>query len=178
MHGVTYPLLMAVIHVDKGKVIGITWDSSCRWCDEGQCSESVYDFDGSGIAGGGNCFVEDTSCITDKGTTRLCELNVNIVWTGTDSEDRYFLSATPRFSRLTTEQLSDYTNYLDSEDMKVDFKPSGQPTSFPTSPTGIPSAKPTTPTGQPTAHPTKHPENLPPVFPSGEPSSDPTGQAD
>lgn len=50
------------------------------------------------------------------------------MWTGTDSADRYFLSATPRFSRLTLEQLTDYTARLDGEDKDVEVSPTGQPT--------------------------------------------------
>lgn len=78
VEGVTYPLLMAVIHVDKGDVTGITWDSTCSWCDTSQCGQSLYDFDGAEIPDGGNCFVKDISCVSDSGTTRLCELNVRI----------------------------------------------------------------------------------------------------
>ena len=74
--GVTFPLLMAIIYVDKGKVTGITWDSSCGWCDADECGQSIYNFDGSLVAEGGNCFVRDSLCDTDDGTTRLCELNV------------------------------------------------------------------------------------------------------
>ena len=87
---------------------------------------------------------------------------MHIVWTGTDSEDRYFLSATPRFSRLTAEQIVDFTNKLDSDEITVDFAPTGQPSSTPTIPTGLPSAQPSNPTVQPT------------LFPSGNPTGEPT----
>lgn len=175
IEGITFPLLMAIIHVDKGKVTGINWDSTCSWCDPDQCSQSVHDFGGDVVADGGNCFVKDSACLSDVGTTRLCELNVNIVWTGTDSEERYFLSSTPRFSRLTAEQITDYTDRLDGESKLVDFLPSGQPTSAPTNPTGEPTSIPTSPTGMPTRAPTKAPSVAPsPSFPTGEPTSMPS----
>lgn len=78
MEGVTFPLFMAVIYVDMGKVTGITWDNTCNWCENGnRCDSNVYDFDGTLLPSGGNCYVEDSSCATLNGTTRLCELNAS-----------------------------------------------------------------------------------------------------
>lgn len=74
--GITFPLLMATVFVDKGVVTGITWDSSCSWCEPDHCRDSIFDFNATSVSEGKNCWVSDSSCTSDSGTTRLCELNV------------------------------------------------------------------------------------------------------
>jgi hypothetical protein len=121
---VTFPILMAVIRVDEGKVVGITWDDTCDWCDAGRCAPNTYSYDGvlkMGV-GANACYVPDAECVvpgteavlsrngpTDKATQvkaqDLCQLKVYVTWTGTDSEGFHFLSAASRFSRLTETQM-------------------------------------------------------------------------
>jgi hypothetical protein len=134
-YGVTFPLLMAIINVDGGVVTGITWDDTCKWCDADMCAENTFDYTGAQLNSGANCFVRDSSCRIGGNSTVLndastvsasastnatiewytpssCQLNVYVVWTGTDSSGILFESVTARFSRLNTDQLIEFTKSL------------------------------------------------------------------
>jgi hypothetical protein len=114
---VTFRAMMAVIHVDKGKVTQITWDDTCSWCDTNRCSANTYNYAGELVNTGSNsCFVLDSECIIpdteriENGITvgdvdEECKLRVYVTWTGTDAKGFPFLSAANRFSRLTTTQM-------------------------------------------------------------------------
>lgn len=115
LFGVTYPLLMAIVHVSAGAVTGITWDDTCKWCDATSCAENTFNYHGVAVTsdGGGNCWVRDSACsVSTNGTSvkSSCQLNVYVVWTGTDSSGAYLQSATTRFSRLSSSQLIEFTN--------------------------------------------------------------------
>lgn len=126
----TFPLLMAVIYVDNGDVKSILWDDTCKWCDSNHCLSSTYDFEGNieqSHSDGKSCFIPDTQCKLTTGSVRtananagtainsLCDLNVFITWTGTDSEGKFLKSAGSRFSRISRDQLS----YFTAEKQKV-----------------------------------------------------------
>jgi hypothetical protein len=64
-YGITFPLLMAIVHVSKGVVESVTWDDTCKWCttDSSSCAENTYDYRGLVRRNDGkNCFVRDSSC--------------------------------------------------------------------------------------------------------------------
>ena len=114
---VTFPLMMAIINVNKGKVQGIAWDDNeCSWCDTSKCASNTYDFAGNPVANSGKaCFYDDADCNINRfknGTvaSKLCQMTVFVVWTGTDSQGRYFKSAATRFSRLASTQITQIAN--------------------------------------------------------------------
>lgn len=174
LQGVTFPLLMAIVFVEEGKVVSIDWDHTCNWCENKNCAHNTYDYNGTDIKSGSGCFVEDSQCVVSGGATKLCELKVFVTWTGTDSKGRYLLSATNRLSRLSSPQLTQYTDDLDSQDVVVFYEPTGQPTSQPTAPTGQPTGHPTMPSGRPTSDPTGIPTADPTHKPTASPTSRPT----
>ena len=114
---VTFPLMMAIINVNKGKVQGIVWDDTeCSWCASNKCASNTYDFAGHPVANTGKaCFLDDAECNINRfknGTivSKLCQMTVFVVWTGTDSQGRYFRSAAARFSRLAAAQVAQVTD--------------------------------------------------------------------
>lgn len=114
---ITYPLLMAIITVDKGTVTSINWDGGCSFCESSKCTSSVYNYQGEVLSNLGNaCFVQDNvGCLSPDGTSQtnsLCALNVYVVWTGTDSAGNNFMSSASRFSRLDATQMATVTNSL------------------------------------------------------------------
>ncbi len=106
---VTFPLLMAVIRVEDGKVKEIIWDDSCDWCDASRCAPNTYTFSGAlKDIGGSSCFVPDHLCVTDVNggeVSDLCKPKIYVTWTGTDSKGFHFLSAAKRISQLSGTQL-------------------------------------------------------------------------
>lgn len=114
---ITYPLLMAIITVEKGTVTSINWDGGCSFCETSKCTSSVYNYQGEVLSTLGNaCFVQDNvGCLSPDGTSQtnsLCALNVYVVWTGTDSKGNNFMSSASRFSRLDPTQMTTITGSL------------------------------------------------------------------
>ena len=114
--GITFPLLFAIIHVDKGKVDKITWDDNCNYCDQSSCDFNTYTFDGVVVTDTSitsrSCHVKDDACKgnEDASTNALCQLQVFVSWTGTDKNGRKFESAANRFSRLSIDNIVEYTD--------------------------------------------------------------------
>ena len=124
-NSVTFPVLMAVIRVEEGKVKEITWDDTCNWCDTNRCAPNTYNFAGeSALADSKACFLPDSECVVagtevqrtiyrdngDASVTQVqsqpeCALKVYITWSGTDSKGFHFLSSATRFSRLDEAQV-------------------------------------------------------------------------
>jgi len=118
---VTFPVLMAVIRVEEGKVMEITWDETCEWCSEDRCAANTYDYKGVGVLPESkSCFIPDEECVKAGTETQVspdgnqitrveskpeCDLKVYVTWTGTDSKGFHFLSAATRFSRLGEAQV-------------------------------------------------------------------------
>ena len=86
--GYTYPMLMAVITVDKGVVTRIDWDDNCNWCggpSSKYCMSNTLSYEGELQRGGKNCAVLDSSLSCERKpkleiantTTALCELSVH-----------------------------------------------------------------------------------------------------
>jgi len=96
----TFPMLMVLITVDKGKVISVTWDDTCNWCSASKCAANSYDFNGNIVnkATSKGCWVADTTCGFTSATgvvtpSALCDLHVYVAWTGIDGSGNYFESA-------------------------------------------------------------------------------------
>jgi hypothetical protein len=113
---ITFPLLFAIIHVHKGKVKKITWDDNCNFCDQGLCDFNMYTFEGTVITDTSitskSCYIKDTTCTGNDvaSTNALCQLQVFVSWTGTDKNGRKFESAANRFSRLSVDNIVEYTD--------------------------------------------------------------------
>eukprot|EP00981_Chlorochromonas_danica_P012968 scaffold5626_cov258-Ochromonas_danica.AAC.9 len=84
VHSITFPVLMAIITVEKGTVKSIVWDNQCSWCSNNHCKANTVNFDNQPVnTKGENCFVEDSECeetLSDNifTTNKLCELTVSL----------------------------------------------------------------------------------------------------
>lgn len=102
--GRIYPHLTAIIEVEAGIVVGITWDDACVDCASDQCEENTVDFNGleitqhssaSGQLFTKGCYITQEVCNTIVAqyweySRTGCDLTVNVVWTGTDSSGKTF----------------------------------------------------------------------------------------
>jgi hypothetical protein len=118
---VTFPVLMAVIRVEEGKVMDITWDDTCDWCSADRCAANTYNYKGEAVLTDSKaCYFPDDECVRAGTATQVpylgnqitqieskpeCDLKVYVTWTGTDSKGFHFLSAATRFSRLNEAQV-------------------------------------------------------------------------
>ena len=106
-----YPQLTAIIDVEMGDVVGISWDDGCIFCKSSECDENTFNFQGelsTPIDDAGSCgetvdFCRD-SLARESGE---CDLMLYVVWTGTDSNGRAFKSAAYRFSAFPKQELGD-----------------------------------------------------------------------
>jgi hypothetical protein len=107
-----YPFLTAIIDVKDGTVTGITWDDACVFCGGfgDSCDEDTYDFDGNPVdedeAGQvtKGCWIKQDDC---KGNPSKCDLQLYVVWTGTDSGGKAMQSQASRFSLFPAQELGD-----------------------------------------------------------------------
>ena len=98
--------MTAIINVDKGIVTGITWDDACLFCTANRCEPNTFDFAGNLATQEeakqpiGGCHVTPPECVslTANGEGTGCDLLLYVVWTGTDSQGKDFLSSAYRFS--------------------------------------------------------------------------------
>jgi hypothetical protein len=109
-----YPYLTAIIDVDQGNVLGITWDDACVFCGSGQCKEITFNYNGiaqsqksSGQPTKG-CLVTEAECnIYESKGTPLCDVTIYVVWTGTDANGVAFQSSAFRFSQFPAQEIQD-----------------------------------------------------------------------
>jgi len=105
-----FPVLTAILQVDEGKLVNITWDDGCYFTD-GSVSSSVQDCVTNAYAINSTAAlemdeVEPPARGSDTGLTQescdseldfFCDLAVYIAWTGRDKNGNYFASAGRRF---------------------------------------------------------------------------------
>jgi len=85
---VVVPFVTAVIALDNGNPVSISWDSGCYACDISLC-----------VAAGAYSFCGDKSI--EFGTDcPTCDLKVYLGWFGTDANQKYMTSADSRFSQF------------------------------------------------------------------------------
>lgn len=107
--GLIYPFLTAIIDVKEGVITGISFDNACIFCDSNSCSENTYGFDGE-LAEINQptkgCALSKVACdaIHLSGGTQ-CDLQLYVVWTGTDDDGNVLSSADSRFSMFEPKQL-------------------------------------------------------------------------
>ena len=111
-----YPFLTAIIDVKDGTVQGITWDDACVFCANSRCDENLFDFNGNRVDQEESgqptacCRIELSECeeaFTSGGDTNPCDIVLYVVWTGTASDGRQFLSSGFRFSAFPKQQITD-----------------------------------------------------------------------
>eukprot|EP01029_Cantina_marsupialis_P027807 TRINITY_DN774026_c0_g1_i1.p1 TRINITY_DN774026_c0_g1~~TRINITY_DN774026_c0_g1_i1.p1 ORF type:complete len:233 (-),score=32.98 TRINITY_DN774026_c0_g1_i1:235-933(-) len=100
----TVPVHTAIIHATKGVIDGITFDEGCFFCNgnSNNCIQNsiikrsdslIYDLSTDSDHKG--CASPDISSDCEDGG---CDLQLYVVWTGTDKEDNFLDSAGQRFS--------------------------------------------------------------------------------
>lgn len=90
---------------------GISWDNACIFCREARCIENTYNF--AGVIQDlkeptGGCYFTKDECdkIKEKNGTQ-CDLNLYVVWTGTDKDGTLLTSSNMRFSLFNPKQVRD-----------------------------------------------------------------------
>eukprot|EP00594_Rhizosolenia_setigera_P008326 CAMPEP_0178958172 /NCGR_PEP_ID=MMETSP0789-20121207/11434_1 /TAXON_ID=3005 /ORGANISM="Rhizosolenia setigera, Strain CCMP 1694" /LENGTH=597 /DNA_ID=CAMNT_0020640727 /DNA_START=328 /DNA_END=2121 /DNA_ORIENTATION=+ len=106
-----YPYLTAILDVDNGVVKGIAWDDSCVFCrsEPERCEENTYDFSGTSRIGPEKtkgCFFTKDECdkLHSEGK-KDCDLNLYVVWTGTDKNGRLLSSSGSRWSAFPASNI-------------------------------------------------------------------------
>ncbi|GAB5033836.1 Hypothetical protein NocV09_01501510 [Nannochloropsis oceanica] len=115
--GRTFPILTAIINLDRGVVTGITFDNGCVLCNNSdRCVENTYDFLGelySGVGATSDCFLTDAECAANtQADPRACQLTVYVTWTGTDAKGNFLTSSSRRFSLFSSYSVNSYVNGL------------------------------------------------------------------
>jgi len=93
-------------------VKGIAWDDACIFCGANECKENTFDFTGSPAfpqEATKGCFIPVEQCAIIPGTNgrNTCDLQLNVVWTGTDKDGDYLTSSSKRFSAFNPKQIRD-----------------------------------------------------------------------
>mmetsp|Transcript_45224 Transcript_45224/g.52964 ORF Transcript_45224/g.52964 Transcript_45224/m.52964 type:complete len:293 (-) Transcript_45224:240-1118(-) len=106
-----FPYLTAIIDVKDGKVQGIAWDNACVFCLSDVCEENSYNFageltDSAGSVESKGCHLTKAQCdaITADGDTS-CDLQIYVVWTGTDANGRVLLSSNSRYGAFPSNKI-------------------------------------------------------------------------
>ncbi len=111
--------MTAIIDVAEGVVQGIVWDDASIFCGRDKQEPNTFDF--AGVSGNENrfgqpvvgCFNAKDECSTNPETNTTCDLLLYVVWTGTDSTGRSFLSSSYRYSAFPPQDWTDrLTNTL------------------------------------------------------------------
>ena len=97
----TVSVITAIVLVDQGKIVDITYDDGCFFCDpenKAKCVLDTFTQDPPSIIQNEDykgCALDSTECASQN-----CDLNLYLVWSGTDSTGQFMRSAGMRFSRF------------------------------------------------------------------------------
>lgn len=91
-------------------VRGIAWDDACIFCGADKCEENTFNFKGLPAfpqESTKGCYIPVDECekVANKGNT--CDLQLHVVWTGTDKNGDYLTSSSKRFSAFSPKQIRD-----------------------------------------------------------------------
>ena len=105
-----YPYLTAIVDVQQGKVTGIAFDNACIFCSPNQCRNNTYGFDGelalTDQPSSMGCAVPLEKCrVIHEVDGTQCDLQLYVVWTGTDDDGNVLSSSDSRFSNFEPKQL-------------------------------------------------------------------------
>eukprot|EP01036_Dinobryon_divergens_P027713 gene27714-36529_t len=72
LNGITFPLLMVIVNVNKGVVQSVVWDDTCSWCGKNQCAGNTLSltYPHKAVSEGNNCFVNDDTCSAGTPSTK------------------------------------------------------------------------------------------------------------
>ena len=116
-----FPYLTAIIDVRDGIVQGIAWDNACVFCSSENCLENTFNFNGEltpDLAGQSKgCYLTKATCNSlkeakDATTGTTCDVQLFVVWTGTDDQGNVFSSSGNRFSAFPPGRIQDRINAL------------------------------------------------------------------
>lgn len=111
--GRVFPFLTAIIDVRDGVVAGIAWDNACVFCASDYCLENTFNFAGqlaTNLEGQSKgCYLEKSACEAMKANngTTSCDIQLFVVWTGTDVNGKAFQSSAYRFSAFPPGRIQD-----------------------------------------------------------------------
>ena len=114
-----FKVLTAVITLNKGTLYSITWDDGCHTCFPASCRQNSVLDDGGvtiiqpsdelGAYAGENRFETQSTCSDNPDS---CDLQIFVVWTGTDSKGHVLQSANLRLSRFQSGSIESAINNL------------------------------------------------------------------
>jgi hypothetical protein len=98
-----FPYLTIIVDVVNGVVRGIAWDDACVFCEQSKCLPNTYNFDGTLASAEqasqptDGCYFTKEACdgFQKTGNT-VCDLNLHVVWTGTDIRGNVLMSSDSR----------------------------------------------------------------------------------
>ena len=92
--------MTAIIVADHGVVKNILWDDGCYGCSS-SCGDNSYslneDTQANPTQKSENCYIRQSECDSQSGN---CDLQLYIVWSGSDSSGQVFHSSNLRRSRF------------------------------------------------------------------------------
>ena len=107
--------LTAIVHLEKGVVNRIVWDSSCNLCKASSTAVTcMHDRTDIVCPGGGQCTdcyarIPPNSCTSES---EVCAPHVYVAWLGTDRMGTPMLSAGSVLSRFAENSLAQFGNQL------------------------------------------------------------------
>jgi hypothetical protein len=109
-----FPYLTIIVDVVNGVVRGIAWDDACVFCEQSKCLPNTYNFDGTLASAEqasqptDGCYFTKEACdgFQKTGNT-VCDLNLHVVWTGTDIRGNVLMSSDSRFSAFPPNRIQE-----------------------------------------------------------------------
>lgn len=119
MNGV-FNIMTAIINVENGVVKSISWDDNCNTCLDNCYDNSVYkngtelvlitdQTEGYNVYSGKNCYQKSTECDKEGAD---CDLQIFLVWSGSDSKGRVFQSSNLRMTRFQSGSIESIIHTL------------------------------------------------------------------
>jgi len=113
-----FPFMTAMIDVKDGKIIGLVWDNSCGFCPKRDCLKNTYTFTGQlapSVSQRKGCYLTRKQCdqLAEEDDDTTCDMNLYVIWTGTDIDGKPFQSSGYRFSAFPPSSIQhQFSNLL------------------------------------------------------------------